>query len=135
MWYTLLQVVVLAAVVAATVVLARGPIESQWDEAGLRSLYASAVICFVVAVVAAGVLGFTARMRPRYTPHAAFAGTGIRLLGTGATGLMYYWLAKPEVASFLICILGIYVVLLLAETGLIVYIVLRAFPKRAQDTQ
>lgn len=122
----LLQVGVLVAVVTLTVVIGRGPASDRWGADGLRSLYAAVGICLAAAVVAAVPLGLAAAYRPAHAAPAALAATGIRLLGTLALGFAYQALRRPHEASFLFCLLATYLILLVAETAVIVYIVARA---------
>lgn len=131
MKYTLLQIGVLAAVVAAVVGLGRGLAAHFLGPAGVTALYAAAVICFGVSVVAAIPIGLTARYRPLYVAQVAFAGTGVRLLGTAAVGLGYQLTVKPDLLAFSSCLVAVYLPLLVAETVLVVYIVSRALPREA----
>ncbi|MCK4341034.1 MAG: hypothetical protein KAY37_04845 [Phycisphaerae bacterium] len=135
MKYVLLQIGVLTAVVALAVAIGHGPVVQRWGPAALTSLYAAAAICLAMALLAAVPLGLTATYWHEYTPQVAFAGTGVRLLGTLAAGFAYQTFGSPERASFLACLLGIYLLLLLAETGLIVYIISRVNVRRAPDAE
>ena len=135
MKYTLMQVGVLTAVVALTVVLGRGPVAGAWGSAGLTSLHAAAVICLLGAVLATVPLGLAATYWRPYAPHAAFAGTAVRLLSTAGLALVYLAYAEPAQSAFLVCLVAIYLLLLLVETGLIVYIVRRICVKKAPDAQ
>ncbi len=119
----------LTLAVVLTVALARGAVHGAWGQDGIRSLHAAALICWGAAILAAVPLGITATWYPRHAPLAAFAGTAIRLLATGGAALAYQTWARPELVSFLLCILGVYLMLLLIETGLIVWIVLRVFAR------
>lgn len=133
MKYTALQIVILAAVVALAVLLAEAPVAGRWGAVGMQALHAAAVICLVAAVAAAIPLGLAATYWRQYAPQVAFAGTAIRLLGTAALGLGYQSLANPHLPSFLTCLFGVYITLLVVETVLIVYIVKRVYPKQASE--
>jgi hypothetical protein len=74
-------------------------------------------------------LGVAATYWPAHAPLVALAGTGIRLLGTAFAALAYQTLAQPLLAPFLFSLLVLYLGLLLVETGLIVYILVRVQPK------
>lgn len=135
MKYTLIQVVVLAALVGLMVAVGRAPVVALWGPAALTFFHAAAVICLIGALLAAIPLGVVATYWPAYTPHAAFAGTGVRLLGTAALGVGYQVLARPDLTPFLLCLSLIYLVLLLAETALIVYIVLHVYVRKPKDAE
>lgn len=135
MKYTLIQVGVLTAVVALTVGGGHGVVASRWGSAGVSSLYAAAVICLTAALLAAVPLGLAATYWQVYAPQVAFAGTAIRLLGTVSLGFAYQLLANPHGMSFLICMLGLYLVLLAVETALIVWIVRRTFSRQPTRTE
>lgn len=132
---TLIQVVVLSITVALTVAIARGTVAAYWGPEGTRCLHAAALICWLGAVLAALPLGMAATWAPQQAPMAAFAGTAIRLLVTGGLALAYQMWAQPQLASFLACLLVLYLVLLLIETGLIVWIVLRVFSRPVSRPQ
>jgi hypothetical protein len=135
MKYALLQVAVLTAVGVLAAALGKGLATRVWGPAGVTSLYASTVICLIAGVLAAIPLGLVATYRRTYAPHVAFAGTAIRLLVTAGLGLAYVLLARPEPMSFVVCIGAVYLLLLLAETVLIVYIVLRVFTRNAPGAE
>jgi hypothetical protein len=61
----------------------------------------------------------------------AFAGTAIRLLATGGLAVAYQAFGPVHVPSFLVCLLVLYLLLLVVETLLIVYLVVRVFPRQA----
>lgn len=135
MKYTLIQVGVLTAVVALAVASGHGVVASRWGPGGVSSLYAAAVICLSAALLAALPLGLAATYWQVYAPQVAFAGTAIRLLGTVSLGFAYQVLASPHRMSFLVCMLGLYLVLLVVETALIVWIVRRVFSKQVTETE
>jgi hypothetical protein len=135
MKYTLFQIAVLIAVVALIVAAGRGPAIRTWGPAGLASLHAAAVICLAGALLAAIPLGLAATYWPTYAPHVAFAGTAVRLLSSAALALAYQTYAQPALSSFLACLVAVYLLLLVVETGLIVYIVRRVSIKKAPDTR
>lgn len=127
MKYTLLQVFVLTAVVALAVGLGRGLVTERWGPSGVAALYAAAVICLIGGVLAAIPLGVVATYWPQHAPMTAFGATAIRLLVTGALAIGYEVFAAPALTPFLACILAIYLLLLVAETALIVTIVRRVY--------
>ena len=133
MKYTALQMVVLAAVVALVVLIAEAPVAGHWGAVGTQALHAAALICLAAALAAAIPLGLAATYWRQYAPQVAFAGTAIRMLGTAALGLAYQTLADPHLPSFLTCLFGVYITLLLVETVLIVYIVKRVYPQKASE--
>lgn len=135
MKYALLQIGVLAGVIGLVVAVGQGAAVRYWGTDGRTALYAAAVICWIAAVLAAIPFGWAATYRKQHAAPVALAGTGIRLLVTAAFGLAYEWAAKPDVSAFLACILVIYLVALLAETALIVYIVQHALVSTASKTE
>ena len=135
MKYALLQLGVLTAIIVAAVLGGAGVAADRWGAAGVRSLYAAAWIVWVAAILGALPLGIAAAHWPEQAPLVAFAGTAVRLLGTGAGALVYQTIAQPHLVSFLAALLVLYLALLAVETGLIVYIVLRVCPKRPARPQ
>ena len=133
MKYTLLQIVVLAAVVALVYVCVYGPVESKWGVEGLGSLRVAAVLCLIGALLAAVPAGLAATYWRRYAPQVALAGTAVRLLVTGALSLVYQVFVDVHLVSFLACILFYYLALLVAETVLIVYMVRVVFVSQSKD--
>jgi hypothetical protein len=133
--YALLQVAVLTAVGLLATALGKGLVIRVWGPVGVTSLYASTVICLIAAVLAAIPLGLVATYRRAYAPHVAFAGTAIRLVATAALGLGYQLYARPDLASFLVCLALLYALLLLVETLLVVFIVLRVFADRSRGVE
>ena len=131
MKYMLLQVLVLTVIVGGAVALGRGAVLNRWGPDGLASLHAAAVIALGAALLAAIPLGLAAAYWRQHAPLTAFAGTAIRLLVTGALAVGYQVMGRPHLDSFLVCLLAIYLLLLLAETVLIVYIVRRVYPRSA----
>lgn len=129
MKYAMLQVVVLTAVVAACVAIGHGRAAEWWGPAGVSALHAAAIICLCGAVLGAVPLAIVTTYWRQHAPMTAFAGTAIRLLVTGALSLGYQSCAHPALTPFLACLLVIYLVLLLAETALIVYMVLCVLAK------
>jgi len=127
MKYTFLQIVVLTAGVALAVGLGRGLAAERWGRPGVAALYAAAVICLVGGVLAAIPLGVVATYWPQHAPMTAFGATAIRLLVTGALAIGYEEFVEPPLTPFLACILAIYLLLLVAETVLIVTIVRRVY--------
>lgn len=123
MKYAILQVVVLTTVVAASVAAGHGSVADWWGPPGVTALRAAAIICLIGAVLGAVPLAIVATYWRQHAPMTAFAGTAIRLLVTGALSLGYQSFAQPALTPFLTCLLVIYLLLLLAETALIVYIV------------
>jgi hypothetical protein len=133
--YVLLQIVVLTVIVLAGVAVAHQPVRVHWGESAVVSLRAAALICWVVAVLAAVPVGLAATYWRAHTAMVAFAGTAVRLLGTAGAGLAYQLIFDPPHEVFLGCLLANYLLLLLAETGLIVYIVSRAAPPDASPSE
>ena len=134
MKYMLLQVGVLTMTVVLIVGAARSPVARAWGPAGSAALYAAATICLAGALLAALPLGLTATYWPAYAPHVAFAGTAVRLLSSAGLALGYEAYAQPALSPFLACLAGIYLLLLIAEKGLIVYIVRRAYVQKTAGT-
>jgi len=133
--YTLLQVVTLAVVVFASVAAGYLPVRHYWGSLGVTSLLVSAVICYLSAAAAAVPLGLAASYRQKWVPHAGFAGIFIRVVLTTAAGFAYYLAAEPDPIAFLICITGIYLILLLAESGLIAYIMFQVYGEKADRSK
>ncbi len=131
MKYTSLQVAILAAVVVVSVAAGYLPVRNFWGRDGVTVLLVSAAICYVSAAAAAVPLGLTATYRHKWVPYAGFAGIFIRVLLTTLAGLAYYLVAEPEPMPVLICISGLYLVLLLAESGLIAYIMFQVYGGKA----
>jgi hypothetical protein len=131
MKYTLLQVGILLAVVAAALAVGLRPAAERWGPLGVQSLYAAATISLLGAVLAAVPLGVTMTYWRQHAPMVAFAGTAIRLLATGGLAVAYQAFGHVHVPSFLVCLLVLYLLLLVVETLLIVYLVVRVFPRQA----
>ncbi len=123
--YALIQAGVLVGVVAVTVACGYGLTVAKWGPAGVASLQAAAVICLIAALLAAVLLGVVATYWPAYVGQAAFAGTAVRLLVTGALAIGYQVFADVHLTSFLAWLLALYLLLLLAETVVAVVVVRR----------
>jgi len=135
MKYAIVLTLVLLAVTVLTVLVVRGPIAGRWGEAGVRSLNVSAVICAIAAVLAAIPLGLTMTYWRQYAPQAAFGGTAVRLLVTGALALGYQTFADVHLTSFLASLLALYMSLLVVETLMTVLLVRRVFGKPTADVE
>ena len=127
----LLQVAVLTAVVIAAAACGHGLTATKWGPAGVASLQAAAIICLIAALLAAVLLGVVATYWPAYVGQAAFAGTAVRLLVTGALAIGYQVFADVHLTSFVAWLLILYLLLLLAETVLAIVLVRRRLPPPA----
>lgn len=121
----LLQAAVLTAVVIVAAACGYGLTVTKWGPAGLGSLQAAAIICLIAALLAAVPLGVVATYWPTYVGQAAFAGTAVRLLVTGALAIGYQVFVDVHLTSFLAWLVVLYLLLLLAETVWAVVVVRR----------
>lgn len=133
MKYALLQIGLLTAVVALVAAGAYHAVATRWGGAGVTSLSVAALICWVAALLAAVPLSLAATYWREYIGQAAFAGTAIRLLVTGTLAVAYQMFAVVHLASFLACLLVLYLVLLAAETTLAVVLIKRLLGKLRTD--
>jgi len=123
--YVLLQLGVLIGAALLLVGLGRSLAVRMWGPAGAASLDAAAGICLAAAALATLPVGLAVGYRRTYAPYAALAGTVIRLLTTAALAIGYQALVPVHRASFFGCLLAIYLMLLIIETGLSIGILLR----------
>lgn len=133
MKYALLQILVLIALAAAVYAAGQAFTEQRWGEPGTSSLKAALAICLAAAIIAAGTLGTVATYLPEYAPQAAFGGTAIRLLITGALAIAYQTFIEVHLSSFLFWLLSIYLVFLVVETALGIWLVLRTLKQKPQS--
>lgn len=119
------QIGVLFAVTALAVAIGYAPTSAHWGRAGLDAMWAAAIICLAAALLAAVTLGVVIIRWPSYAAQAAFGGTAIRLLVTGALGIAYQVLVDVPLKPFLIWLLVLYLLLMVVETTLSIVLVRR----------
>lgn len=122
-----MQLFCLTAAVVLAVAFGSNPTQTRWGADGISAMYASAAICLIASVIGALPLPIVARKAPSYVGQAAFAGTALRLLLTGAMAGIYQSSTAVHLRSFLTWLASLYLLLLVIDTIFGVIIVRRNY--------